>query len=199
VRLTDWTPPLLSSLLNFGNFALLCFLPEVLLEFAGPVAVYGDVDRKLETAMIAMKEFVETADLADLKAKRERAMKHIQEGFATTRELKKEQERRRGERERMWEGARDQVAKEDAEAAARPWWGEEPVEVPVEEQANQADQAEQAKMVGDAEDEQAAAAAGMVEEAEAAAAAAVTEEEAPKRRKRATTSSAATRRKKKDE
>jgi len=43
----------------------------VLIEFVGPLAVYGDVNDILETSMSRMKDFVETTNLKKLQASRQ--------------------------------------------------------------------------------------------------------------------------------
>lgn len=55
---------------NERNSNLLLCPTEQLVEFVGPVAIYGDVNDILETSMARMKEFVETTDLEQLQASR---------------------------------------------------------------------------------------------------------------------------------
>jgi hypothetical protein len=63
-------------------------LPKVLHEFAGRVAVYADVDTKLEASMARMKEFIEAADLDAVAEGREADWALIREGFAEQRALR---------------------------------------------------------------------------------------------------------------
>ncbi|PRW20274.1 cyclase dehydrase [Chlorella sorokiniana] len=52
-------------------------LPRVLYEFAGTMAVYGDVDRKLQRCMDRMKDWVEACDVAARQADTARQMANI--------------------------------------------------------------------------------------------------------------------------
>ncbi len=63
-------------------------LPKVLHEFAGRVAVYADVDAKLEASMARMREFVEAADLDAVAEGREADWALIRGGFAEQRALR---------------------------------------------------------------------------------------------------------------
>lgn len=62
----------------------------MLLEFAGQVAVYGDVNRKLQSCMVKMKEFIETADMAELEQTRQENEQEIRANFALQQEQKQE-------------------------------------------------------------------------------------------------------------
>ncbi|GAB4820294.1 hypothetical protein N2152v2_007340 [Parachlorella kessleri] len=65
-------------------------LPEVLRDFAGQMAVWGDVDRKLQASMARMALFVEAADLAALQEQRARDWQLVEEGFPEDRRLREE-------------------------------------------------------------------------------------------------------------
>ena len=49
----------------------LCCFADVLIEFVGPLAIYGDVNDILEASMSRMKDFVETTNLKKLQASRQ--------------------------------------------------------------------------------------------------------------------------------
>jgi len=49
----------------------LCCCADVLIEFVGPLAIYGDVNDILQTSMSRMKDYVETTNLKKLQASRQ--------------------------------------------------------------------------------------------------------------------------------
>jgi len=77
-------------------------LPKVLYEFAGQLAVYADVDKKLTMCMRRMKAFIEGTNLTEL----EEAMKEneavIKANFAAQKERKARALKRREQRMQEW-------------------------------------------------------------------------------------------------
>jgi uncharacterized membrane protein len=63
-------------------------LPKVLHEFAGQLAVYGDVNRKLETCMEKMKSVVEAVDMQVLEEMKKENEEEIKAGFVEQRKKK---------------------------------------------------------------------------------------------------------------
>ena len=63
-------------------------LPKVLLEFAGQLAVYGDVNRKLEACMEKMKSVVEAVDMHVLEEMQKENEEEIKAGFVEQRKKK---------------------------------------------------------------------------------------------------------------
>lgn len=92
-------------------------LPKVLHEFAGAVAVYGDVDKKLTYCMAKMKELVETVDLEELERVRSANEAEIKSNFAEQRQMKAEGVRRREERIQRWEEELAELAEQKAREA----------------------------------------------------------------------------------
>jgi uncharacterized membrane protein len=88
-------------------------LPTVLKEFAGQLAVYGDVDKKLQKSMVRMKAFTEGIDLATLDQVNKENEEQIRANFAEQRVLKGRAESTKEERVKRWEA----VAIAEAEAA----------------------------------------------------------------------------------
>ncbi|KAI7836021.1 hypothetical protein COHA_010105 [Chlorella ohadii] len=91
-------------------------LPRVLYEFAGTMAVYGDVDRKLQRCMDRMKEWVEACDFQACQAENARQMANIRADLP-------ENKRRQQEYNAQFELARQRMQQEEerqqaAEAAA---------------------------------------------------------------------------------
>lgn len=80
-------------------------LPKILQEFAGQMAVYGDVDRKLQKCMAKMKDFAEGINVAELEAVRRENEEQIRANFAEQRVLKADVLRKRAERVKEWEVA----------------------------------------------------------------------------------------------
>lgn len=78
-------------------------LPKVLHEFAGCVAVYGDVDKKLTICMSKMKDFIENVDIEELERVRVENEAEIRANFAEQNQMKAEGVRRHEERIRRWE------------------------------------------------------------------------------------------------
>lgn len=77
-------------------------LPKVLYEFAGQVAVYGDVDKKLCACMERMKEFIEAIDIEEVERIRLENEAEIRANFAAQRERKSAALKRREERIAKW-------------------------------------------------------------------------------------------------
>ncbi len=63
-------------------------LPKVLYEFAGQLAVYGDVNRKLEKCMEKMKSVVEAVDMQVLEEMKKENEEEIKAGFVEQRKRK---------------------------------------------------------------------------------------------------------------
>ena len=63
-------------------------LPKVLHEFAGQLAVYGDVNRKLEKCMEKMKSVVEAVDMQVLEEMKKENEEEIKAGFVEQRKKK---------------------------------------------------------------------------------------------------------------
>lgn len=70
-------------------------IPKVLWEFAGSVAVYGDVDDLLRGCMESMARYLEAVDPQELRATRAADRKAIAEGFPEQRRLQQEDIARR--------------------------------------------------------------------------------------------------------
>lgn len=79
-------------------------LAEVLQEFAGQLAVYGDVDKKLQKSMNKMKSVVESVDIEALEKMRRENEDQIRANFAEQREMKMAS-RNREERADSWNEA----------------------------------------------------------------------------------------------
>lgn len=88
-------------------------LPTILKEFAGQLAVYGDVDKKLQKSMVKMKAFTEGIDLTTLDQVNKENEEQIRANFAEQRVLKGRVESRKQERVKRWEA----IAVAEAEAA----------------------------------------------------------------------------------
>jgi hypothetical protein len=66
-------------------------LAEVLHEFAGRVAVYGDIDQKLAACMVSMKTFLETVPVDELERIKTEDAKKMQQGFEMERQMRAEE------------------------------------------------------------------------------------------------------------
>ncbi|PSC70811.1 cyclase dehydrase [Micractinium conductrix] len=113
-------------------------LPRVLAEYAGQIAVYGDVDRKLQGCMARMKEVVEEADCVAAAAEGAAAMaqiradlpEHTQQQLGY--EAQWEAEKQRWAAEQQQRQAAAAVAQSEAAAAAPPAQAEAPAGVAAE-------------------------------------------------------------------
>lgn len=92
-------------------------LPKVLYEFAGQMAVYADVDKKLHACMEKMKSFVESVDMNVLSEIQKENEAKITSNFQQQRELKKK-EKMREERAESWSTAAASVADMNPATAA---------------------------------------------------------------------------------
>jgi uncharacterized membrane protein len=90
-------------------------LPTILKEFAGQLAVYGDVDKKLQKSMVKMKAFAEGIDLTTLEQVNKENEEQIRANFAEQRVLKQRAESTKEERVKRWEAVA--VAEAEAEEA----------------------------------------------------------------------------------
>jgi len=88
-------------------------LPTILKEFAGQLAVYGDVDKKLQKSMLKMKAFTEGINLTTLDQVNKENEEQIRANFAEQRVLKGRVESKKQERVKRWEA----VALAEEEAA----------------------------------------------------------------------------------
>lgn len=86
-------------------------LPRVLLEYAGQMAVYGDVDRKLSKCMARMKACIEGSDGAAALASGQANMAAIREGLP-------EHHRQQAESDARWEAEKRRFAAQQQQQAA---------------------------------------------------------------------------------
>ncbi|KAL4420738.1 hypothetical protein ABPG75_010394 [Micractinium tetrahymenae] len=86
-------------------------LPRVLLEYAGQMAVYGDVDRKLAKCMARMKECIEGSDMAA-------ALASGQANMAAIREDLPEHHRQQAESDAQWEAEKRRFAAQQLQRQA---------------------------------------------------------------------------------
>ena len=93
-------------------------LPKVLHEFAGQLAVYGDVDLKLQKSMVKMKAFVEGVQLEELEEVRKENEQQIRANFAEQRERKAGALKRREEKMKQWAAEAAAEVAEAEQAAA---------------------------------------------------------------------------------
>lgn len=70
-------------------------LPKVLHEFAGQLAVYGDVNRKLEKCMEKMKSVIEAVDMDALEEMQRENEEEIKASFVEQRKLKEKKKERK--------------------------------------------------------------------------------------------------------
>ena len=93
-------------------------LPKILQEFAGQMAVYADVDKKLTKCMQKMKDLAEGVDVEELEAARRDNEAQIRENFAEQRVLKHETLQKREQRVKEWEVAAAGADSSDCEIVA---------------------------------------------------------------------------------
>ncbi|KAL4451345.1 hypothetical protein ABPG77_009417 [Micractinium sp. CCAP 211/92] len=86
-------------------------LPRVLLEYAGQMAVYGDVDRKLSKCMARMKECIEGSDSAA-------ALASGQANMAAIRQDLPEHHKQQAESDARWEAEKRRFAAQQQQQAA---------------------------------------------------------------------------------
>lgn len=90
-------------------------LPKVLYEFAGQLAVYADVDKKLTNCMRRMKAFIEGTDLTELDEVMKENEAVIKANFAAQKERKARALKRREQRMREWAADVENVEGSDVE------------------------------------------------------------------------------------
>lgn len=73
----------------------------MLYEFAGQLAVYGDVDKKLQASMEKMKSVVEAVDMNALEAMQKENEEKIKANFMAQREKKQAAKKKQEETESM--------------------------------------------------------------------------------------------------
>jgi uncharacterized membrane protein len=114
-------------------------LPTLLKEFAGQLAVYGDVDKKLQKSMVKMKAFTEGIDLTTLDQVNKENEEQIRANFAEQRVLKARVESKKEDRVKRWEAVA--LAEEEAAEAGMSLSDFE------EERKREAEETKNAKMV----------------------------------------------------